>query len=71
MMLILYWLDWEMAECKPKNQKGYPDIQTIMSHPEIQLDPTFGWTFVDVVSKGQDKFKSTFIDYLSDDQKTS
>jgi hypothetical protein len=58
-----------MAECKSKNQKGYPDIQTIMSHPEIQLDRTFGWTFVDVVSKGQDKFKSTFIGYLSNDQK--
>ncbi|KAF4624413.1 hypothetical protein G7Y89_g13756 [Cudoniella acicularis] len=46
------------------------DIKTIMSHPEIQLDPTVGWTYVDAVSKDQpDKTKSTFVGWVGDDQK--
>jgi hypothetical protein len=46
------------------------DIETIMSHPEIQLDPTVGWTYVDVRSEGKhERSKSTFVGFVSNDQK--
>jgi hypothetical protein len=42
----------------------------MMSHPEIQLDPTVGWTFVDVHSEGQhDRSKATFVGFVGNDQK--
>jgi hypothetical protein len=41
-----------------------------MSHPEIRLDPSEGWTFVEVHSKDQpDVFNATFICWVSYDHK--
>lgn len=46
------------------------DIETIMSHPEIRLDPTVGWTYVDARSEGQnDRTKPTFVGFVGNDQK--